>query len=228
MNSSNILNSYNLKTIEKEDSPVLEFLSDLSKKMNYKYLEVGAGTGRFPLKIKNSSEFKNIDISCLEINDNLVQKLKENGLNTVQGSVLNMPFKDNAFDILHCSHVIEHFSYPDVVTFLEEMFRIVKKNGFVIIRSPLMHYGFYNDIDHVRPYPPKTIMQYFNNPQQQKTGSKNIQLVKDWYRREASSVGSNNNFKGAWHISLLLKILWIKFNWPRSKPNGYVAIFKKI
>jgi len=60
-------------------------------------LEVGAGVGRFPLVLKNSQEFKNIDITCLEINKELVQNLKSNRLNALEGSVLKMPFSDNHF-----------------------------------------------------------------------------------------------------------------------------------
>ncbi len=208
---------YQQKTSLREDAPVLEFLDSLSKDRTYKYLEVGAGTGRFPLKIRD----RNLDITCLEINKELAKKLKQN-LKTIEGNILNTPFKDESFDILHCSHVIEHFGYPDITKVLDEMFRITKKGGYVIIRSPLMHPNFYNDIDHIRPYPPKTILQYFKNPQQQKTNNYNIKVIKTWRRKQTKEI------RGFWYINKILKKMWILFNWPTGKANGYVAIFQKI
>ena len=137
-----------------------------------------------------------------------------------------MPFSDNSFDIMHCSHVIEHFGYPAITQALDELFRVAKINGYVIIRSPFMHPGFYNDIDHVRPYPPKTIMQYFNHKQQQKTSAQKIKIISEFHRPEPYEI--NSNFKIITRVNYLLKLIWSKFGWPRGISSGYAAIFQKL
>ena len=208
------------KTTEREDAPVLNFLKSLDKGKNYKYLEVGAGTGRFPLLAKSS--FKNLEIECLEINQKLSGKLVGNGLKTTSGSVLNMPFQNDGFDIVHCSHLIEHFGYPDITKVLDELFRVVKAGGYVIIRTPLMHPNFYADIDHIRPYPLRTLIQYTNTEEQQRSPNFKAKLLSFWNRHWAPE------FRNLRRVNKILQILWMYANWPKSKANGYVAIFKKI
>lgn len=225
MNSKKILEEYNKKTLKEEDFPVLDFLRKLPSQKKYSYLEVGAGLARFPLLVKEEEKLPTLDITCLEINRELAERASGKGLKAVSGSVLALPFETGTFDIIHASHLIEHFGYPDITKVLDEIFRVVKTGGYVIIRSPLMHHGFYNDIDHVRPYSPKCIMQYFENMQQQKKGDAGVKLVTNWNRREAMTFSCS--FPGVWHVNMLLKILLIRFGYPRSRPNGYVAIFQK-
>lgn len=222
MNGKKLIENYQNKTIANEDAPVLSFLNTLTNN-NYEYLEVGSGLGRFPLLLKSKNY--PLNITCLEINEKLANDLRSQGFKVIQGSILESPFPENSFDVVHCSHVIEHFGYPDVIKLLDYLVSITKTNGHIIFRSPFMHPGFYNEIDHIRPYPPKTILSYFNNPQQQIKGTGRVKLITNWTRREAASI--NNNLKGIYYINLLLKFLWTKFNWPKAKANGYVAIFKK-
>ena len=224
MNKEKILEKYYKQTLVEEDAQVLDFLQSLPKE-TIKYLEVGAGLGRFPLLLKNSPEFKHLDIVGLEINEVWVKKLEEQGLPIISGSVLSIPFPDNTFTVIHASHLIEHFGYPDVVRVLDELFRVVKEDGYVIFRSPLSHPGFYNDIDHIRPYPPKTILQYFENKQQQKKGVAKVRIIKNWNRREAKNI--NSSLPGTGKINLIFKILWSRFGIPKDPPNGYVAVFQK-
>ncbi len=52
-------------------------------------------------------------------------------VNLVHGSVFNIPYNDNSFDIVLHTGGINTFS--DISGAMEEMLRIVKKNGFVIV-----------------------------------------------------------------------------------------------
>ncbi len=52
------------------------------------------------------------------------------------------PFKDNEFDYVICSHVLEHV--PDVPKFLSEVFRVAPKGYF---EFPLMYYEYLYNID---------------------------------------------------------------------------------
>jgi len=44
------------------------------------------------------------------------------------------PFKDNEFDLIYASHILEHLK--DLVKVMEELWRITKPNGRIIIKSP--------------------------------------------------------------------------------------------
>lgn len=48
--------------------------------------------------------------------------------------ITNIPFNENTFDILICNHVLEHV--PDYTKALNEVFRVLKKNGIAILQTP--------------------------------------------------------------------------------------------
>jgi ubiquinone/menaquinone biosynthesis C-methylase UbiE len=136
-------------------------------------------------------------------------------------------FPDNLFDIVHCSHVIEHIAYPKIMTFLDELIRITKPGGHIIIRSPLMSPGFLLNIDHIRPYPPKAILDYYSNPQQQVVGEYSITPVKIHLRRGPYQINpySYNVFFRT--INLFFKLSWSSLRIPFSGLSSYIAIFRK-
>jgi len=203
-----------------EDKPVLTFFGSLSKDKRYNYLEVASGRGRFLLLIKN--KFVNFDVTCLEINHNLAALTSGLGLKTIEKDILKNELTSESFDIVHASHILEHFKYPEAAIFLDECFRLVKQGGYVIIRSPLLHSRFYDDIDHVRPYPPESIFNYFFNDQQQRVGNSNIKVIKVWYRKSEVCIGKS------FIVNFLLKMSWLFLRLPRSRANGYVLIIQKI
>lgn len=207
-----------------EDAPVLTFLSQKFNSRPFSYWEVGSGLGRFPRLIK--SKFPKAEILCLEINSDLAKITRKNGLKTVVGTITD-PKINQVFDVVHCSHVIEHFGFPKVAQVLDEMLKRTKIGGFLIIRSPLMHPGFYKDIDHVRPYPPQSIVTYLNLKQQQRTSSFEARQVLRFERREALQIGYFYQFPLMRILNYLLKLSWIKFKKPADRPNGYVLILER-
>lgn len=225
---------------DNEDSSVMELLEGLDSKKKYELLEVGSGLCRFVKKI--SQLFPNISITCVEINEDLAQIARDEGFEVHNISFLENNLNSNQYDIVHCSHVIEHFSYPKIRVFLDELLRITKIDGYLIIRSPLMWEHFYDDLDHVRPYPPQSILNYLYNPQQQSVGKNKVDVVNIWYRNspiERHPIDRTNWVFGIVplrrlynkHIlpqrNRLLERLWNKYRWPATKPNGYVMILKK-
>lgn len=221
-----IYDSYNLKTFKKEDDVVLGFIDSISEtNSNLNYLEVGSGLCRFALIVRD--RFSNITIKGIEINQDLVSLGVEKGLDVVQGNVVKMDFSDQEFDLIHCSHVIEHLNYDAVTNSLDELLRILKPNGYLIIRSPLHYPGFYFDLDHIRPYPPEAILNYFRNDQQQRVGAFRIAEILRWYRREAVTVFNSGHVLNK-TLNLIFKIAWLSLSFPRSSPNGYVFILKKL
>lgn len=57
------------------------------------------------------------------------------------------PFPKNYFDIIYCSHILEHLD--DVEKVMNEIYRIARPNGKIIIKVP--HFsgrGAYNNMEH--------------------------------------------------------------------------------
>ena len=91
----------------------------------------------------------------------------------VKANILNLPFKDNEFDVIFCNHVLEHIE--DDHRAMKELYRVMKPGGMGIFQVPMdqesektyedfsitdpedrkKHFGQY---DHVRIYG----MDYFD------------------------------------------------------------------
>lgn len=215
---------YNQATVDSENGPVIKFLNSLSSDNKLSYLEVGSGLGNFVDIVGKMNKF---NVTCLEINPELAKITESLGYKTVNVNILNNDFKDEEFDIVHCSHVIEHLSYPFVVKALDELIRVTKKGGYIILRSPLMSPDFFTSINHIRPYPPKAIFDFYSNPQQQVTGKFKIKKVKEIFRKEAILVCRYSDSRLALSLNLIMKIFWLYFRFPFAKPNGYTLILKR-
>ena len=50
-----------------------------------------------------------------------------------------LPFKDDTFDTIYSSHLIEHIHRKQIEFFLMESYRILKKDGMNIISTPSVH-----------------------------------------------------------------------------------------
>ena len=54
--------------------------------------------------------------------------------------ITQLSFTDNSFDIIFCSHVLEHVG--DDIRAMSEMCRVLKPDGFAIIQVPIHHYMY--------------------------------------------------------------------------------------
>ena len=66
----------------------------------------------------------------------------------VFGDVQNIPFENNKFDLVLCLEVLEYASDPQKA--VSELFRVLKKNGVLLVSMPLM-VGFHNDLYRFTP-----------------------------------------------------------------------------
>lgn len=105
-------------------------------------------------------EINNKSIIWLDQSKESIEICKLKWLNCIQGDALNTPFKNNEFDGVYCSHLIEHLYYNDALRLLNELDRILKKWGILIIASPLFNRNFYDDISHIKPYTPESIIRH--------------------------------------------------------------------
>lgn len=71
-----------------------------------------------------------------------------------------LPFDDNEFFAVHCSHMVEHLCPDELHFLLTEMDRVLKPFGYICISAPMLTENFYNDLTHIRPYHPGVFMNY--------------------------------------------------------------------
>jgi ubiquinone/menaquinone biosynthesis C-methylase UbiE len=116
-------------------------------------LDVGCGVGKF-------IDFDPKHIEGVDQNRESLAIAKKRGYKVKEGQVTKLPFKKAEFDGIFCGHVIEHLYPEDALKMLYEFDRILKPGGVIVIKTPLMYGRFFNDLTHIRPYPPESIMDY--------------------------------------------------------------------
>ena len=102
-----------------------EFLSDLELD---NILEVGSNVGNQLLLLQKEG-FKNL--YGIELNRYAVEKSKERtkgkGIDIIQGSAFDIPFKDVYFDLVFTSGVLIHIPPKDINDVLDEIYRCSKR-----------------------------------------------------------------------------------------------------
>ena len=100
-----------------------DFLSSLNKDIST--LEIGCNKG-IQLNILEKMGFNNL--WGIEINKKALHIARENkSLNLIEGSALEIPFKDRFFDLVFTSGVLIHISPKDLPKVIDEMYRATRK-----------------------------------------------------------------------------------------------------
>ena len=73
--------------------------------------------------------YKDVKYTGMDITPKLVKYNLSKNINCVQGSLNNIPFNDNSFDIVHSRHVVEHME--SIEKPLEEMIRVSTQKVFI-------------------------------------------------------------------------------------------------
>ncbi len=123
----------------------------------YKVLDIGPGNGSF------SKYCDREDFYLFEGNSVSAVNLMKQYPNVVEGRLPKLPFEDAKFDVIHMSHVIEHLQPQEVYDTLKEFDRCCKPNGAIVISAPLPWSGFYDDLSHIKPYPPESFVKYLSS-----------------------------------------------------------------
>ncbi len=74
---------------------------------------------------KRFKKMRNIDYTTTDLNSPLAD---------VKADICNLPFPDNAFDVILCNHVLEHI--PNDTKAMHELYRIMKPGGWGIFQIP--------------------------------------------------------------------------------------------
>ena len=98
-------------------------------------LEVGVGEGELALLLqKKGCEIVGTNLFSTEWGyEDQVLKAAHN-IEVLSASAESLPFEEGSFDVLFCSHVLEHCPNPGLV--LSELFRVLKKEGTLLIAVP--------------------------------------------------------------------------------------------
>jgi len=138
---------------------------------NAQILDVGCGIGDNIIYLKKLG-FSNVT-GC-DISEEMIRICVKRGLDAV--FTTNEIDKNQQYNVILMSHVIEHINEKEIQSFIEEYIYKTKENGKLIILSPLSGQHFYSDIDHVKPYNPQSIISLFSNTMRSRSYNSKIEL----------------------------------------------------
>ena len=118
--------------------------SDSNRLASYRVLDIGCGTGRHTCAAFRFSKVVAIGIDIkfedvLEVKNRLIfqKNLGENGggvLGLLVADMLSLPFKDNFFDLVICSEVLEHIHNHKAA--VSETVRVLKPGKDLVVSVP--------------------------------------------------------------------------------------------
>jgi ubiquinone/menaquinone biosynthesis C-methylase UbiE len=111
-------------------------------------LDVGCGRGYFLSRVKKARP------DLQHVGCDVVDKLAHDGMRLVQGNIETLPFDDATFDVVTCSHTLEHIIRPGAA--VSELKRVTKHLLFVAV--PCQRYFYYTLDEHVNFYPQKEML----------------------------------------------------------------------
>ena len=126
------------KMVERLNTKILASVCETIEKIrsgkdeNPRILDAGCGEGFITNLI--AANIQNADIIGLEYADEALEIARKMNpqLTYVQGNIYNMPFKDNAYEVVICTEVLEHLEHPESA--LKELMRVCGK--YLIITVP--------------------------------------------------------------------------------------------
>lgn len=195
-------------------------------------IDIGPGYGYFENSFRLQEKYKNLFL--LDGNEETVKDLKTKYSNVVHYKIPDkLPFDDSSVDYIFCSHIIEHLYFEQLFKLLKEIDRVLKKEGILVIISPLLNKKFYNDLSHVRPYFPAVFKSYLCSIQTDRShemqfGIYSIERLQYQYKAATNiEEGWGSEIKSIDFVIQLVKLLLAKFRIKKYDKVGYLLILKK-
>ena len=95
-------------------------------------LDIGTADGLMLRNLKDT--FPKTTCVGIEYARDLMACCESKTIHLIQGNALVLPIKDDTFDVVVATAIIEHVSEP--IQLIREAFRVLRKNGILIITSP--------------------------------------------------------------------------------------------
>ena len=187
-------------------------------------VEVGCGFARFEPVVSAAG----LNYVGVDINEARVAENNERGLSCYTPESFHCA--DSSISCLLLAHIIEHFDYQALVEFLETWFVKLRVDGALIIFSPLPHRGFYDDFDHVKPYPPAAVRQLLCDGDQQTQHFGDLGQFEElalWFKRDSFW---HSHRRSRWNhlASAPLALLHLATLARIGRLNGYGMVLRKI
>lgn len=104
---------------------------------NKKVLDIGCWSGQYDkLAVSEAKELVGIDPDEEAIK--FAQRTIK-GATFLQGSALDLPFKDKSFDVVMFNDVIEHVPKNSELTCIKEIYRVLKPDGILLLSTCYKH-----------------------------------------------------------------------------------------
>lgn len=176
-------------------------------------LDVGCGSGYYAKYMAS----RNAKVYALDIASNMSKHFVDEGSQVLftRGDATDMPFDSDKFDFVLCPFILEHVA--DVETAVREMFRVLKKEGHLLMAIPVipvkmllprLNKRLYLDFIHLRafsslPFSFSWKMSVFELLRFVKRSNGIIVKYESIFASPSKDGEYNNNFKGA-----IMKHLW--------------------
>ncbi|OGX23087.1 MAG: hypothetical protein A3K54_04435 [Omnitrophica WOR_2 bacterium RBG_13_44_8] len=203
-------------------------------------LDVGCGDGLFiGLAPKR--------ITGLDLDRHSLKGCIRKGYRVINGDALQLPFKDQSFQCVHCADLIEHFLPHDARRLLMEMLRVLEVGGFLTVATPLPSKMFWDNPFHVRPYPPYALLSYCIQNTREYAGQetehhilpynmKFIKLIRRhgpfyqlplhiYFREDRIKLPNLMKFSS---LLFILSNLLYRIGIKHPRPEGYVLLLQKV
>ena len=120
---------FSILSLEEERIFIEPFIHDKKR-----VLDLGCGTGRTIKLISSASR----ELIGVDISSKMLEIARDDGLNVVQASALNLPFANNYFNAIYSLHM--GFGYcrnnKEVEKLSLELFRVLKEGGLILLDTP--------------------------------------------------------------------------------------------
>ena len=184
-------------------------------------LDIGAGLcNYYP---ENVIESRNKYFAC-DLSNELSHLLEKRGINFIQGDILRdkLALKENSFDIIICSHVIEHLEKPSNI--LLEVNRLLKISGILFLKTPdieVVKWNFFNDFTHKKAYTKNSLLEQIESDSMRVEKCFSSTLYKDF----SFNLLKNNPFNP---FNILFLIIGFYTYFIRTDMRELVCIVKKL
>ncbi len=118
---------------------IIKLVKSLNATKRTKVLDVGCGTG---LLVKKLNAFT--DAEGVDSHPNAIKFAKRRNIIIKKGSITKLPYTTGAFDVVVCIDVLCHRSIKNDAEAVNELKRILKPGGNLIIRVPAHQFLYSN------------------------------------------------------------------------------------
>jgi len=115
-----------LQEIDKTDGRYINIKQEILG--SHRVCDIGCGKGRFAKCLLE--DIDDIEIDCVDLSEKVMQYIKAD-VNKKQGTVTMLPYENEVFDAVYTVEALEHSLIPENA--LQEMFRVVKPGGKIIV-----------------------------------------------------------------------------------------------